>query len=169
MSPASPVIRAETPGDAGAIRDVLVAAFPTPAEADLVEALRADRDIVLSMVAEIDGRAIGSIVFSRLTLNGFTTTRIVALAPLAVHPDCQGAGVGLALLQHGHRELAQRGVALSFVYGNPDYYERYGYSRQEAAPFKTPYDGPHLMALRLSAAAPRDGEIAWPRAFAKLV
>lgn len=162
------VVRAEKPGDVAAIRDVLVTAFPTPAEADLVEALRGGRDIVLSMVAVVDERAVGSIVFSRLTLNGFTTTRIVALAPLAVHPEAQGEGVGLALLQHGHRELAQRGAALSFVLGSPDYYGRYGYSRQEAASFKTPYDGPHLMALRLSAAAPRDGEIAYPSAFSKL-
>lgn len=168
MSPVSPIIREEMPGDAAAIRSVLVAAFPTQAEADLVEALRGGGDIVLSLIAEMEGRAVGSVVFSRLALNGLTTTRIVALAPLAVHPDYQGDGVGLALLRHGHRELAQRGVALSFVYGSPDYYGRYGYSQQEAAPFKTPYDGPHLMALRLSAAAPRDGEIAYPRAFAKL-
>ena len=85
-----PDIRAEKPGDAAAIREVLVAAFPTQAEADLVEALRGGRDIVLSMVAEADGRVVGSIVFSRLTLNGFTTTRIVALAPIAVHPVISG-------------------------------------------------------------------------------
>jgi putative acetyltransferase len=163
-----PVIREEKPGDAAAIRNVLVAAFPTKAEADLVEALRGGRDVVLSMIAVVGELTVGSIVFSRLTLNGFTTTRIVALAPLAVHPDFQRQDVSLALLRSGHRELAQRGVALSFVLGDPDYYGRYGYSLQEAAAFKTPYDGPHLMALRLSAAAPRDGEIAYPPAFAKL-
>lgn len=162
-------IREEKPADAPAIRDVLLAAFPTPAEADLVDALRRSRDIVLSLLASTADRVVGSIVFSRLTLNGFTTTRIVALAPLAVHPDFQGQGVALELLRHGHRQLAQHGVALSIVLGDPAYYTRYGYSASEAAAFKTPYDGPHLMAMRLSAAAPKDGELAWPRPFAGLV
>lgn len=50
------LIRAESPNDAAAIRDVNLAAFPTPEEADLVERIRASPGYVpeLSLVAELD-------------------------------------------------------------------------------------------------------------------
>ena len=49
------LVRPANDADRGAVRAVVEAAFPTPAEADLVEALARDGDLVLSLVAEAEG------------------------------------------------------------------------------------------------------------------
>ena len=57
-------IRAERPGDREAIAEVVSAAFGSPAEARLVEALRASSSFVpdLSLVAEVRGRVVGHVM-----------------------------------------------------------------------------------------------------------
>ena len=57
------VVRAETPADHDAIRAVHESAFPTPQEADLVDALRVDDDLVLSLVALDDDAIVGHVAF----------------------------------------------------------------------------------------------------------
>ena len=69
MSPAGDVtIRAETTTDHSMIRRVNEEAFGGTEEADLVESLRRDGDVLLSLVAELDGRIVGHILFSRMSI-----------------------------------------------------------------------------------------------------
>jgi putative acetyltransferase len=63
-------IRSERPADWQEIRAVNLAAFETSIEADLVDALRRYAEPIISLVAEDDGRLIGHILFSPVTLIG---------------------------------------------------------------------------------------------------
>jgi hypothetical protein len=67
------VIRNETPDDVFAITEVTLAAFKTleissHTEQFIIEALRAAKALTVSLVAEVDGRVIGHIAFSPVTL-----------------------------------------------------------------------------------------------------
>jgi len=61
-------VRPEQPGDARAIHALLVATFPSPAEARLVDLLRVAGRLSLSLVAEADGVVVGHIAFSPVTV-----------------------------------------------------------------------------------------------------
>jgi putative acetyltransferase len=62
-------IRGERPEDIAAIHEVHELAFGRPAEADLVDALRASRKATLSLVAVEDDRIVGHILFSPVTID----------------------------------------------------------------------------------------------------
>lgn len=160
-------IRPEAPGDRAAVRLVIERAFGQAAEAGLVDALRTDGDLVLSLLA-IAGEPFGHVAFSRLTLAG-STARASALAPLAVVPSAQRSGIGTALVRESLRRLAQAGEDLVLVLGEPAYYGRFGFTPEAAADLRTPYDGPYLQALALTGAGrAASGPVRYARAFSDL-
>ena len=121
------IIRAERPADAAAIRAVNEAAFPTSAEADLVERIRASDGFVpeLSLVAEgPDGAIVGHLLLSRALLAG---QPVLALAPMAVLPDRQRQGVGSALVVAGLDAAEAAEETLVIVLGHPWFYPRFGF------------------------------------------
>ncbi len=63
-------IRAEKKGDREAVRAVNLAAFETPSEADLVDALRQQAQPLISLVAEENGEVVGHIMFSPVSQFG---------------------------------------------------------------------------------------------------
>jgi putative acetyltransferase len=159
-------IRAELADDAAAIRGVLISAFPGPAEADLVERLRADRELVLSLVAELEGTVCGYVAFPRLVVESAGEgVDSAGLAPLAVSPQSHRRGVGSLLVREGLRLLDAQGLSLVFVLGDPAYYARFGFDLAAARSFDSPYSGTHFMVLRLSENAPRGGKVRYPAAF----
>jgi len=137
--------------DQAAVRRVLTAAFPTDAEADLVERLAADGDLALSFVAVSDGVVVGYAGFSRMrvTADG-ESVRALALAPVAVLPDHRRRGIARRLIERGLAAANGGGAVLVFVLGNPDFYGRLGFSTEVARPFASPYAGPALQAQWLS-------------------
>ncbi len=145
------MIRAADPADHRAIHAVVEAAFRQPDEANLVEALRADGDAVLELVAVEDGVVVGHILFSPLETD--TGRRLAALAPLSVRPGRQKDGLGTALMQEAHRRLATAGIEAVIVLGHPAYYPRVGYSTELAKTVTAPFKGPSFMALELVPAA----------------
>lgn len=157
------LIRSETAQDAGRIRAVVSAAFPTPAEADLVEQLRTDGDMVLSLVAADGQRIIGHALFSRMT----APFPALGLAPVSVDPRRQRAGIGRRLIEEGLALAEATGWRGVFVLGDPAYYRRFGFGAERAAGFASPHAGPHLMALSLGADAlpATTGEVAYASAF----
>jgi putative acetyltransferase len=160
------IIRPELARDAAAIREVLIAAFAGSAEADLVEQLRRDRDLVLALVAEDEGTMCGTVAFPRLMVEDRASSHsVVGLAPVGVVPERQRRGIGSALIREGHRRLAAQGESLVFVLGHATYYPRFGYSVEAAAPFISAYAGSHFMALRLNESAPLGGKVRYPAAF----
>ena len=163
-------IRSETSADSGAIRAVLLAAFPTAAEADLVERLGDDGACQIALVAEDEGRIVGHILMSRMRVeDGGRTFRALGLAPVAVAPQRQRRGIGGRLIERALAIARERGEELVFLVGEPEYYRRFGFSAAEAAPFASPFAGPYLMARRLAdMPLPAAGHADYPPAFAGL-
>jgi GNAT superfamily N-acetyltransferase len=100
---ASPVvIRQERAEDAAGIRRVNELAFAQPAEADLVDALRDAGARPLSLAAEREGRIVGHILFSPVTIESpGEAFPAVGLGPMAVEPGLQQGGIGSALVRAG--------------------------------------------------------------------
>ena len=163
------MIRPETEADRAAIDAVNVAAFGGRIEADLVKRLRADGDLVLSLVAEGNGRVVGHVAFSRLIVRDAAEEReAVSLAPLAVIPAFQRRGIGSALVAAGHAALREGGESLSIVLGEPTYYGRFGYSHARAAGFDSVYQGSDAFMALAFADAPFAGAVTFATAFAEL-
>jgi putative acetyltransferase len=161
----TPSLREEAPADAVQIRTLLEASFPGTGEALLVDRLRSDGDLILSLAAEDAGVVVGYIAFSRLAVEGGEAPfPAVALAPLAVYPEYQKQGVATRLIQEAHACLAFLGETLSVVLGEPAYYGRFGYSNRRVARFESEYQSPYLMALSFGA-APWEGRLVYPAAF----
>lgn len=164
-------IRAEAGQDQPAIRALVSTAFGGDDEARLVDALREQGDLLLSLVAEQNGQIVGHVAFSPMAAIGDGKAIDAAgLAPLAVAPAMQNQGIGGALVREGLDQLRSQGVRLVFLLGEPDYYARFGFSAADAAPFTSPYAGSHFLALRLdpSFSLPQSGRADYAPAFADL-
>ena len=165
------MIRPAEPRDEPGIRAVHIAAFPTPAEADLVERLAADRDAVISVVEERQSEVVGHVMLSRMRVEGDGRHfRALGLGPVAVAPPWQRSGIGSALIEGALGIATALGEELVFVLGEPEYYQRFGLSAATAAPFASPYAGPFLMALALREgfALPASGKADYAPAFGGL-
>jgi putative acetyltransferase len=138
-------IRSELPGDLQFLHSILLDAFPGPDEARLVDRLRDNRDLVYSLVATRDNLIIGYAGFSKLV----APFRALGLAPVAVAENSRRQGVAEALITKGLELARLEGWQGVFVYGNPNYYERFGFSTEMARKYQSPYAGPYLMALGL--------------------
>ncbi|MCA8951900.1 MAG: N-acetyltransferase [Planctomycetes bacterium] len=122
-------LRAARAADAPAIQAVLLAAFPTGAEARLVDALRRAGNLTLSLVAELDGAIVGHAAFSPVTLGGERGG--FGLAPVAVRPGFQDRGLGSALIRAGLDRCRELAVPFVVVLGHPTYYPRFGFERAD--------------------------------------
>jgi len=125
------VIRSETAADVSVITDVTVAAFKTleisnHTEQFIIAALRAARALTLSLVAEVDGRVVGHIAFSPVTISD-GTRNWYGLGPVSVLPEYQRQGVGKALIGEGLARLKAMGAQGCCLVGHPDYYRKFGF------------------------------------------
>jgi putative acetyltransferase len=125
------VIRAETAGDVDAITDVTIAAFKTleisnQTEQFIIEALRAAKALTVSLVADVDGRVIGHIAFSPLTISD-GTRNWYGLGPVSVLPEYQRQGIGKALIREGLSRLKDMNARGCCLVGHPDYYGKFGF------------------------------------------
>src|SRR6185436_6762753 len=100
--------------------------FGAPREARLVDALRGSPQSI-SLVATLDDRVIGHILFTPITIDPPTVVRVAGLAPMAVRPTNQHQGVGGQLVQAGLEQCRQRGYAAVVLVGHPEYYPRFGF------------------------------------------
>ncbi len=135
------IIRETTAADSETIARIHRAAFGQPDEADLTLALLDDPTAspLLSLLAFDGNTAVGHVLFTRVRM---TDQDVLAhiLAPLAVVPEHQRHGVGGQLIRAGLQILQQRGSALVFVLGSPEYYPKFGFVPDAAAQgFTTPY------------------------------
>lgn len=161
------MIRDARPSDYPAIRAVLRHAFPADEEADLVERLRADGDVLVELVEASDIAVRGHILYSPLAIErGGETLAAAALAPVAVLPALQRAGIGGALIRAGNARCAALGLGAIVVLGHADYYPRFGFSAALAESLEAPFSGPHFMALELRPGALRGGgKVRYAKAF----
>lgn len=138
-----PTLRPETPADAPAVRQLLIEAFEQPAEADLVEALRATTSPYLALVAEVDQQIVGHLVFTPVRLEPTAPhLHLVGLAPMAVLPSYQRRGIGAALIEAGLAACRAQQVDAVVVLGHPDYYPRFGFVPSVRFGLRSTYDVP---------------------------
>jgi putative acetyltransferase len=125
------LIRDERAEDAAAIRRVTTEAFAghphsEGTEPAIVEALRTDGDLALSLVAECAGEVVGHAAFSNAILSTGKSGWFV-LGPISVAPERQGRGIGRALIERGCAKLREHGARGVVVLGDPAYYSRFGF------------------------------------------
>jgi putative acetyltransferase len=137
------IVRNELPGDALAVREVLVDAFGRAAEADLVDALRARAAVTLALVAVEDERIVGHVLFTPVTVgDGEARAPAVALGPLGVLAARQRRGVGATLVRAGLAHCRARGHGAVFVLGHPSYYPRFGFVPARPLGITCPWPAP---------------------------
>ncbi|GAA4706499.1 N-acetyltransferase [Pseudonocardia yuanmonensis] len=159
--------RPEGPGDAPAVRRVVVEAFDAPAEADLVDALRSDPAWIdgLSVVAEApDGEIVGHALLTRCHVGEVPA---LALAPCSVLPAHQRTGAGSAAIRAALAAAEAKGERFVVVLGHPDYYPRFGFGRASAHGIRLSADVPDeaLMALSLTGDPLPSGIVRYPAPF----
>jgi len=162
------LIREDQPGDGDQIRKVNEAAFGRADEADLIDGLRHERAVLLSLVVELEGKIIGHILFSRMSVETAQgPVAAASLAPMAVLPEHQGRQVGSQLVRQGLAELRERGERIVIVLGHEAYYPRFGFSTEKAKHLASPFPPQAFMALELSedALAGVQGVVKYPSAF----
>lgn len=125
------VIRSETDADTAAIAEVTAAAFLTlgisrHTEQFIIAALRAAGALTVSLVAEGEGRVIGHIAFSPVTISD-GTRNWYGLGPVSVLPACQRRGVGKALVREGLSRLKAIKAQGCCLVGHPAYYRKFGF------------------------------------------
>ena len=157
-------IRDEAASDRDPIRALHLCSFPTADEADLVERLREDGDVVFSLVAEVADCLTGHVLFSRMS----APFPALGLAPVAVFPEWRGQGMAARLIEAGLAAAAADWDAV-FVLGEPAYYGRFGFDVPAARGFQSPYAGPHFMARALKPQLPAtSGRVGYAKAFVAL-
>ncbi len=159
-------IRLEGPGDTGAIRQVITDAFgpveySDGREGSIVDALRSSRALSLSLVAEEREVLMGHAAFSPVSIAGVSDW--FGLGPVAVHPEHQRRGIGAALIGEGLGRLRSNGANGCVVFGDPAYYQRFGFRRGTSLHFE---GGPpeYFMAMSWQASMP-SGAVTYAEAF----
>ncbi len=154
------------------MRAVNVSAFETPAEADLVDALRSQAAPLVSLVAEENSCVVGHIMFSPVSLSDHPDLEAMGLAPMAVMPDHQCKGVGSALVRAGIEHCKQLGCGAVVVLGHPGYYPRFGFTPASRFGIKSMYEVQEdvFMALEMRPGTlrGRSGRVAYHPAFDSL-
>jgi putative acetyltransferase len=125
-------IRQENNNDIDDIRQVVFAAFENHPHSNqtehlLVEKLREAGALSISLVAEVDGKVVGHIAFSPVSIHG-EQSNWYGLAPVTIHPAYQRQGIGGRLIQAGLAELHKLEAAGCVLLGEPAYYERFGFA-----------------------------------------
>jgi putative acetyltransferase len=148
-------IRSETEADRAAVRAVNEAAFETLAEADLVEVLHDKGAALVSLVAEVDGKVVGHILFSPVSLTEHAHLNFMGLAPMAVVPEHQRKGIGSALVRQGLTRCKDLRCCAVVVVGHPEYYPRFGFVPAGRYALRCEYDVPAdvFMVAELEAGA----------------
>ena len=117
-------IREEHAGDVAQIRDLNQHAFGQAQEGNIVDALRSNGAVLLSLVATLDGHVVGHILYSPLSVSGVDGA---ALGPMAVLPQHQRQGIGSKLVEAGNRRLKESGCPFIIVVGHANFYPRFGF------------------------------------------
>jgi putative acetyltransferase len=125
------IIRKETTSDIEAITEVTIAAFKTlqisnQTEQYIIKALRPAGALTLSLVAEMDGRVVGHIAFSPVTISD-GSKGWYGLGPVSVLPGYQKQGIGKSLINKGLSLLKDMGGKGCALVGDPGYYKRFGF------------------------------------------
>jgi putative acetyltransferase len=155
-------IREELPDDAVAIRELNRRAFEQDLEGNIVDALRSNGAALLSLVATLDSRVVGHILYSPASVNGDVWG--AALGPMAVLPEYQRQGIGSRLVEAGNKRLEAAGCPFIVLVGHPEFYPRFGFAPARARGIRCEWEVPDdvFMVLVLDEAK-MQGVSGWAR------
>jgi putative acetyltransferase len=137
-------IRRATSLDREDVSDVHLSAFPE-GERQIISKLAInllfEKTIpeTISLLAETEGAVAGHVAFSPVTIDSNDNLQGYILAPLGVKPDYQKRRIGSKLIEYGMQQLLKMDVNLLFVYGDPQYYIKFGFSTDVADRYIPPY------------------------------
>lgn len=165
-----PRIRPERPEDIAAIHALNEAAFPTCAEADLVDTLRDEGAHVLSLVAVDGDRVVGHILFSPVVIETEAgDLEALGLGPMALLPERQREGTGSKLVTAGLMQCTAIDYPAVVVLGHPEYYPRFGFLRADrfgiTCEFPSPPEAFMIKELQAGALAGKSGIAKYHAAF----
>jgi putative acetyltransferase len=160
-------VREERPGDEAAIRQLTEAAFADHPYSDgtesaIIDALRADGDLALSLVAETDDAIVGHAAFSPARLSCGESAWFT-LGPLSVLPELQRRGIARALIEAGAAYWRRRGARGIVVLGDSQLYARFGFRHGAALRVEGPL-GEHFQVLSFGPGIP-DSTVEFAAAF----
>jgi putative acetyltransferase len=135
------VIREEGPDDIAAVREVNRCAFGQEQESSIVDALRANGGALLSLVAIMDDRIVGHIIYSPVSVSDMVNG--AALGPMAVLPEHQRQGIGTRLVEAGNQKIKDAGHPFIIVVGHAEYYPRFGFRPASEYGVKCEWDVPN--------------------------
>ena len=164
-------IRKEEEKDHKQIHEVNKLAFQQENESNLIEKIRKSENFVpeLSIVAEINNRIVGHILFSKIKIMGDSDYESLALAPVAVIPEFQKRGIGSELVKIGIDKAKELGFDSIIVLGHKEYYPKFGFQRASKWDIKCPFEVPDevFMAIELTEKAfeGKAGTVKYPDEF----
>jgi len=160
-------IRNEKESDSTRISEVVTLAFKDDPhgdgrEGEIVELMREDSALTVSLVAEAYNKIVGHIAFSKVTIND-EFIDWYGLAPVSVAPQYQNQGVGSQLIEEGLKLLQKLNAKGCVLLGEPGCYQRFGFEADEKLILP---DVPteYFQALSFGGSTP-DGIVKYHRAF----
>ena len=164
-------IRKEKTADAAGIRAVHDAAFGQPGEGRLVDLLRENGGLVLSLVAASADAILGQVSYSPVRVEGAGDPwEALGLGPIGVLPAHQGRGIGSRLVRDSLDLLRDLGHEVVVLVGEPAWYSRFGF--RNAAPeglrldFEVPQGAFQFLELSRGALRGRKGTVSYREEFA---
>ncbi len=154
-------LRRETPTDYRTVEELIREAFwnhyvPGCCEHYLAHILRNSAAFVpeLDFVAQMDGRVVGNIMYTKAKIMGDDGVEypVLCFGPLAVLSEHQGKGIGMKLIERTQQEARELGYSAILIMGDPEFYKRAGFRPAQEFGIGTAWDtySPALLAYELT-------------------
>ncbi len=154
------ILRNEQPKDYRTVEELTREAFwnhhvPGCNEHYLLHTMRNAASFIkeLDVVAEVDGRIVGNIVYTKATIidDDNRVHEVLCFGPLSVLPEFQHRGIGRTLIESTKITAKELGYKAILIYGDPDYYCKFGFIAAETFKIGTADNmyAPPLQALEL--------------------
>ncbi|MBC7878650.1 MAG: N-acetyltransferase [Anaerolineales bacterium] len=161
-------IRPETSHDINVIEHLTIAAFAGKPHSNqtehlVINGLRDTGAVSVSLVAEMDNKVVGNIVFSLVTING-ENINWYGLGPISVLPELQLQGIGSKLVKEGLSSIREIGAQGCVLEGSPEYYNRFGFKTYPGLFYEGAPAPEYFMALPFYDEVPQ-GKVEFHQAF----
>lgn len=97
------------------------------------------RPLSLCLGYEQDQKIVGAVAFSPVYFDAVSDISTYILAPLAVHNAYQKRGIATQLIEEAKSYFRDQNVDTLLVYGDPQFYGRYGFEAELGRQFVPPY------------------------------
>ena len=87
----------------------------------------------LDFVADYKNKIVGNIIYTKAKVVGENNLEheVLCMGPLCVLPSCQKKGIGSKLMKHSIARAKELGYTAIIIFGNPEYYNRFGFENAQ--------------------------------------